>query len=241
MLAIVLAALTVCATTIGGLVAVKSKDRFHLILGLAAGLLLGLVAFDLLPVVFSDATIMVNGKIALVSVAFLAGFLALHFLEESFAGHEPVESDYEHDHSHYGNIAGGLGAVAMAIHVFLDGLALGVEVGESAGDFGRAIAFGGAPTLLAPAASARASPSVSTVSPASAAMVNRRLAASSAACFTCKSCCKRRISASAAALGVRKLPRVHTACATNARELHERADFLDLFRRWRLRFERPAS
>jgi ZIP family zinc transporter len=126
MLAIVLAALTVCATTIGGLVAVKSKDRFHLILGLAAGLLLGLVAFDLLPVVFSDATIMVNGKIALVSVAFLAGFLALHFLEESFAGHEPVESDYEHDHSHYGNIAGGLGAVAMAIHVFLDGLALGV-------------------------------------------------------------------------------------------------------------------
>ena len=126
MLAILLSALTVGATTVGGLVAVKSKDRFHLILGLAAGLLLGLVSFDLLPVVFAHSTVMVNGKIAAVSVAFLVGFLALHFLEESFAGHEPVDSDYEHDHSHYGNIAGGLGAVAMAVHVFLDGLALGV-------------------------------------------------------------------------------------------------------------------
>jgi len=126
MLAIALAAITVGATFIGGVVALKSKDRFHLILGLAAGLLLGLVAFDLLPEVFAEASLMVNGKIAGVSLAFLVGFLALHFLEESFAGHEPVDSDYEHDHSHYGNIAGGLGAVAMAVHVFLDGLALGV-------------------------------------------------------------------------------------------------------------------
>ena len=31
-----------------------------------------------------------------------------------------------HEHSHYGNIAGRLGALAMAIHIFLDGVALGV-------------------------------------------------------------------------------------------------------------------
>ena len=126
MLAIILAAVTVGATTIGGLVALKSKDRFHLILGLSAGLLLGLVAFDLLPAVFAESKLMVNGKIAGVSIAFLVGFLALHFIEESFGGHEPANSDYEHDHSHYGNIAGGFGALAMAIHVFLDGGALGV-------------------------------------------------------------------------------------------------------------------
>lgn len=126
MLAIILAAVTVGATTLGGLMALKSKDRFHLVLGLAAGLMLGLVAFDLLPEVFADSKLMTNGKIAGVSVAFLVGFLVLHFLEESFGGHEPVESDYEHDHSHYGNIAGGLGAFAMAGHVFLDGVALGV-------------------------------------------------------------------------------------------------------------------
>jgi zinc transporter, ZIP family len=126
MLAIILAALTVGATTIGGIVALKSKDRFHLVLGLSAGLLLGLVAFDLMPTVFADATKMVNGKIAGVSLAFLAGFLVLHFIEEYFGGHEPADSDYEHDHSHYGNIAGGFGALAMAVHVFLDGIALGV-------------------------------------------------------------------------------------------------------------------
>ena len=47
--AIVLAALTALATSLGGLLALRSRDRFHLVLGLSAGLLLGLVAFDLLP------------------------------------------------------------------------------------------------------------------------------------------------------------------------------------------------
>ena len=49
-LAIGLAAITVLATTAGGVLAIKSRDRLHLVLGLSAGLLLGLVAFDLLPV-----------------------------------------------------------------------------------------------------------------------------------------------------------------------------------------------
>ena len=53
-MAIFLAALTVVSTAIGGILALKSKDRFHLVLGLSAGLLLGLVGFDLLPEVFQD-------------------------------------------------------------------------------------------------------------------------------------------------------------------------------------------
>ena len=51
-LAIGLAALTALATTAGGILAIRSRDHLHLILGLSAGLLLGLVAFDLLPEVF---------------------------------------------------------------------------------------------------------------------------------------------------------------------------------------------
>ena len=47
-IALALAAVTAIATTAGGLLAIRSKDRLHIILGLAAGLLLGLVAFDLL-------------------------------------------------------------------------------------------------------------------------------------------------------------------------------------------------
>ena len=48
MLVIGLAAVTVLATFSGGLLALRAKDRFHLVLGLSAGLLLGLVGFDLL-------------------------------------------------------------------------------------------------------------------------------------------------------------------------------------------------
>lgn len=122
-MAIFLAALTVAATAIGGLIALKAKDRFHLVLGLSAGLLLGLVGFDLLPEVFAESEN--TGGVPTVSIAILAGFLLLHISERSFGGHEPVDSEYSHDHSH-GSIAGGVGALAMAGHVFLDGAALGV-------------------------------------------------------------------------------------------------------------------
>jgi ZIP family zinc transporter len=123
-MAILFAAITVLATTLGGYVALKSSDRFHLVLGLSAGLLLGLVGFDLLPEVFEMNTSEFGGVPA-VSIAILVGFLALHIIEGFFGGHEPAESDYGHDHEHH-NIAGTLGAVAMGGHVFLDGIGLGV-------------------------------------------------------------------------------------------------------------------
>ena len=123
-MAIAFAALTVLATFSGGYVALKSNDRFHLILGLSAGLLLGLVGFDLLPEVFEMNTGSFLG-VPQVSVAILAGFLSLHIIEGVFGSHEPAESDYGHDHEHQ-NIAGTLGALAMGGHVFLDGVGLGV-------------------------------------------------------------------------------------------------------------------
>ena len=125
MLAIALAALTVVATFIGGVIALRSKDRFHLVLGLSAGLLLGLVAFDLFPETFKNAELHV-GKIPGVVFAFLVGFLILHFTEQLAGSHEPADSEYGSEHSHYGDIAGFFGASAMAVHVFLDGTALGV-------------------------------------------------------------------------------------------------------------------
>ena len=123
-LAIAFAAITVLATTLGGYVALKSSDRFHLVLGLSAGLLLGLVGFDLLPEIFEMNTTDIGG-IRTVSLAILIGFLSLHIIEGIFGSHEPAESDYGHDHEHH-NIAGSLGALAMGGHVFLDGIGLGV-------------------------------------------------------------------------------------------------------------------
>jgi ZIP family zinc transporter len=124
-IAIALAAATAVATALGGLVALRSRDRLHLVLGLAAGLLLGLVAFDLLPEVFHMSSSTFLGAQG-VSVALIGGFLLLHLYEKFFGSHEPAESDYGHDHNHTANLTGIVGALAMGLHVFLDGLALGV-------------------------------------------------------------------------------------------------------------------
>ena len=124
-IAIVLAAATAVATALGGVIALRARDRLHLVLGLAAGLLLGLVAFDLLPEVFEMSSTTFLGAPS-VSVALVGGFLLLHLYEKFFGSHEPAESDYGHDHKHTANLTGTVGALAMGLHVFLDGLALGV-------------------------------------------------------------------------------------------------------------------
>ncbi len=122
---ILLAAVTAIATALGGLLALKAKDRLHLVLGLSAGLLLGLVAFELIPEIFKlDSGEFLGAPT--VSIALITGFLLLHFYERFFGSHEPAESDYGHDHSHKANVAGGIGAVAMGIHIFIDGLALAI-------------------------------------------------------------------------------------------------------------------
>ena len=123
MLVILLATTTVIATFFGGLLALRAKDRFHLVLGLSAGLLLGLVGFDLLPEIFEMNSQDLIGVKA-VSVALIAGFLSLHFIEQFAGSHEPAESDYGHEHTHTFEIAGTVGAIAMAGHIFLDGVAL---------------------------------------------------------------------------------------------------------------------
>jgi ZIP family zinc transporter len=129
-IAIILAASTAIATTTGGYLAIKSKDRLHLVLGLSAGLLLGLVAFDLLPEIFElNTQEFLHAPAA--SIALVAGFLLLHFYEQIFGSHEPAESDYGHDHDHTSSIAGAFGALAMGGHVFLDGVALGVAFSVS--------------------------------------------------------------------------------------------------------------
>ena len=123
MLVIALAATTVFATFLGGILALRAKDRFHLVLGLSAGLLLGLVGFDLLPEIFEMNTNNLIG-VRTISVALIAGFLSLHFIEQFAGSHEPAESDYGHEHTHAVEIAGTVGAIAMAGHIFLDGVAL---------------------------------------------------------------------------------------------------------------------
>lgn len=121
----VLFALTaVLSTALGGVIALRSRDRLHLVLGFAAGVMLGLVAFDLLPELFelSDATFF---GVPAVMVAFAAGFLLLHFVERSVAMHGAHEGEYG-AHHHNAPTVGLASAGALAAHSFLDGVGIGL-------------------------------------------------------------------------------------------------------------------
>ena len=61
-MAVLVALSTVLATFLGGYLALRSRNRIHLVLGLSAGLLLGLVAFDLIPEVFDLSSLEVVSK-----------------------------------------------------------------------------------------------------------------------------------------------------------------------------------
>lgn len=123
-MALMLALATVVSTGLGGLIALRARDRLHLVLGFAAGVMLGLVAFDLLPELF-ELTDLTVGGVPAVMLAFAAGFLLLHFVERSVAMHAAHEGEYEVHHHHDPGV-GLASAGALVVHSFLDGVGIGL-------------------------------------------------------------------------------------------------------------------
>ncbi|MEV7359900.1 MULTISPECIES: ZIP family metal transporter [unclassified Kitasatospora] len=120
-------------TLIGGFVAQRTGDRRHLVLGFAAGLMLGVVAFDLLPEAMRQAPDEVHG-VPQALLMFAVGFLTIHVVERAVAIHRGHESEYaEHTHGHqhaHAHHAGrqGVGltaALALVGHSVMDGFAIG--------------------------------------------------------------------------------------------------------------------
>ena len=133
MLAVLLSLTTVVSTGLGGVIALRARDRLHLILGFTAGVLLGLVAFDLLPEVFAlggGATLVGLPEVAL---PFVAGFLLLHVIERGMGVHRAHEGEYG-DH-HHAPVLGLATAGALTAHSFLDGVGIGLafQVGTGLG------------------------------------------------------------------------------------------------------------
>ncbi|MEU9046462.1 MULTISPECIES: ZIP family metal transporter [unclassified Kitasatospora] len=134
MTAVLVAAGAFLMTLIGGFVAQRTGDRRHLVLGFAAGLMLGVVAFDLLPEAIHQAPGEVHG-VPQALLMFAAGFLAIHVVERAVAIHRGHEGEYaEHTHGghHHGHAhtAGhqGVGltaALALVGHSVMDGFAIG--------------------------------------------------------------------------------------------------------------------
>jgi ZIP family zinc transporter len=119
------------STAAGGLLALRFRDKLHLILGFTAGVLLGVVSFDILPEVFALA-----GEHGLdpthSMIALVVGFLAFHSAEKLALIHHAHEQDYA-DHHH--PQVGVLSALALVGHSFMDGvgIGLGFQVSETIG------------------------------------------------------------------------------------------------------------
>ena len=94
-------------TMLGGLVALRAGRLLHLVYGVAAGAMLGLVAFHLLPE-FGDFNGPDLGGVPLPYILLVVAFLAMFVLEELIGPH-PSDADEggEHRHPHVGLIGDG--------------------------------------------------------------------------------------------------------------------------------------
>jgi zinc and cadmium transporter len=109
-------------TLLGGVAALRIGDRRHLVLGLAAGLMLGVVLFDLLPEALGEQPAHLFGVPAVMLTA-MAGFLTLHVIERSAPVHRGHEGEYA-GHQHQPGV-GMLAASGLVGHSLLDGFAIG--------------------------------------------------------------------------------------------------------------------
>lgn len=117
-----LAIATFFSTYLGGLFALKLKNRLHLIMGFTAGVLLAVVAFDIFPEIITQVNQHQIDPIEPM-IALVAGFLLFHILEKVLVIHHAHEVDYaEHKHPKVGVLS----AAALAGHSLMDGVGIGL-------------------------------------------------------------------------------------------------------------------
>lgn len=127
---ILIAFATFVSTLTGGLVALKLKDKLHLILGFSAGAVIAVAFFDLMPEAISLGSKYYSGTTVTSVVAL--GFLVYLVLDRVIFLHshddEPVHGQEETTTTHESKQIqrGTLGAGSLSIHSFLDGVAIGL-------------------------------------------------------------------------------------------------------------------
>ena len=130
---IILASATLISTGLGGMAALRFRDRLHLLLGFSSGAVIAVALFDVLPEVFA-----LGGGSSYMPFAAI-GFLAFFALERYTALHrsrEHVHTAIAHEQE-----LGTLSAAGLTFHSFLDGVAIGVGFQTSA-KIGLLIALG---------------------------------------------------------------------------------------------------
>lgn len=118
LLIILIGLATIASTFLGGLFAIRLKDKLHLILGFSAGTVLAVALFDLLP----EALNLGGNNLNLITLFVAAGFIIYMVFDRFFSLHAHNEEETCQNPDHRGR----LGAVTLSIHSFLDGLAIGL-------------------------------------------------------------------------------------------------------------------
>lgn len=120
MIIIGIGAAAFAATILGGLFALRFKDKLHLVTGFSAGAIIGVAFFDLLP----EAVELRNSyqDISFISLMISAGFLSYMIMDRMIILHSHNESNCENSRH-----KGILGAGSLSLHSFLDGVLIGVS------------------------------------------------------------------------------------------------------------------
>ncbi|MEV0435188.1 ZIP family metal transporter [Nocardia sp. NPDC050413] len=123
-MAILLSVVSMLSTLFGGFVAMRIGDRKHLVLGLAAGVMLGLVAFDLIPEALEQSPDEAFG-VPVALIAAVVGFMSLHIIERAVAIHTGHEDEFGSHHHGFESV-GLLAAMGLIFHSTLDGFGIGI-------------------------------------------------------------------------------------------------------------------
>lgn len=122
------AAVTFFSTLLGGLCALRFRDKLHLILGLTAGIRLGAAFFDVLPESIELGE-KANLPILTVMTIVVVAFLLYHMLEKTIMLHgSSGQAHLDEGNPHVGI----LGAGGFSLHSFFDGVAIGISFQASA-------------------------------------------------------------------------------------------------------------
>lgn len=114
---------TLISTFLGGMFALRFKDKLHLILGFSAGAVIGVAFFDLLPEALNLGkgnydTVFITSIVAL-------GFIVYMILDRFVFFHSHGTHEHEGE-QHDLNNRGVLGAGSLSVHSFIDGTAIGL-------------------------------------------------------------------------------------------------------------------
>ncbi len=122
MLAILFTAFMFISTLVGGWFAIRHRRRLNRILGFTAGVILGVVAFDVLPEMFDQVHhLEIDPMWAM--IALVVGFLSFHIIEKLVLMHHENETKYgQHRHPKVGVLS----SLALGGHGFLDGIGIGL-------------------------------------------------------------------------------------------------------------------